>query len=362
MRLLTSDGFSDKNSQRAELGGADEEWNIVPQWSLNQQSGPWRELEKEATEKAEDIEVTAHYATDSGSWRKVGVPTHMTYELKKANQSIQSTDWDNAPDENDLVVTSEVVAALSQKEAIHNFLKTQSQTLSVQQILSGVMQEARELSQEHIDYRNQHGRAKTKKKSLSKKELEEKIFQIIKEMILQGELQTQAAVNYKTKKDQIKGLKQVSLGQSSMFDSTDEEIESDEDMEFSDMGSDSEDEIDDLNKISKDDKVEIASHVPGMQGVSPVSSQSTSQIAKRIDRMEFDNLYLVPSDSVGLDSHIQFGQAIIMVDTSNIRNRYANVKILKCQYFQEYIGSEAFLISEKQFKNGRNIGAQTFFA
>jgi hypothetical protein len=346
----------------AELGGADEEWNIVPQWSLNQQSGPWRELEKEAPKKAKEIEVTAHYAADSGSWRKVGVPTHMTYELKKANQSIQSTDWDNAPDENDLVVTSEVVAALSQKEAIHKFLKDQGQTLSVQQILSGVMQEARELSQEHIDYRNKQGRAKTKKKSLSKKELEEKILQIIKEMILQGELQTQEAVNYKTKKDKIKGFKQVGLGQSSMFDSTDEEIGSDEEMEFSDMGSDSEDEIDDLNKISKDDKVAIASHAPGRQGVSRVSSQPNNQIVKQIDRMEFDNLYLVPSDSVGLGTHIQFGQAIIMVDTSNIRNGYANVKILNCQYFREYSGSEAFWISQQQFNNGRKIGSQTFFA
>ncbi|GAB3138888.1 hypothetical protein GCM10027290_07070 [Micromonospora sonneratiae] len=97
--LLGGAGHDRGHIMGLEVGGDDISENIVPQWSLNQQSGNWREQEKAAVaNKTGNIEYTVNYKANSGSWRKVMIPTGIDVSLNTTAFHA----WDNAPDANDI--------------------------------------------------------------------------------------------------------------------------------------------------------------------------------------------------------------------------------------------------------------------
>ncbi|HET6231262.1 MAG TPA: DNA/RNA non-specific endonuclease [Longimicrobiaceae bacterium] len=266
--IMYSGTYDRGHMMAAEMGGADEEWNIVPQWSLNQQSGPWRVLERLAgamkkKKKVDEVEVTAHYRADAGTWRRVGVPKTMTYRLLKNGKPV-GTDghWDNAPDEYDLVVTSEVDAALEQKILIQEFVTANGGTATAAAIVAAVLGGFTGVQNDHLEYRNANKRGKTAAKKISGPKTKERLLNLIKEMLIQGALDGPAVVNTKTSKTDIEAMKGITLGVLSFV----EDPDSDEDEEDADDG-----EFE--AQLSDDDRDDV---VVEMQGVTTSTSSSVA--------------------------------------------------------------------------------------
>lgn len=104
--LFGGAGYDRGHIMGLEVGGMDDPRNIVPQWSLNQQSGDWRSVEKELVKSndGDDVVFTIDYASDNGSYQTVMVPTNLSVQVipTKTGGQPKTISWDNEPDENDL--------------------------------------------------------------------------------------------------------------------------------------------------------------------------------------------------------------------------------------------------------------------
>ncbi|MFH9473105.1 hypothetical protein ACH4L7_04565 [Streptomyces anulatus] len=97
--LFGGAGYDRGHIMGLEVGGTDETENIVPQWSLNQQSGEWREIEKDLVSLGSgNVTFTPHYPSDRGNYRAVMIPTSIDVQV----QGGQGRTWQNDPNLNDL--------------------------------------------------------------------------------------------------------------------------------------------------------------------------------------------------------------------------------------------------------------------
>lgn len=123
--LFEGAGYDRGHIMGLEVGGADVSANIVPQWSLNQQSGAWRKIEKDLTaaNNGDQVAFSVNYASDTGGYQTVMVPKDISAQITSAttNQSSSLT-WDNGPDDNDLFR-----AGISPDERLDAYEKTKSQ-------------------------------------------------------------------------------------------------------------------------------------------------------------------------------------------------------------------------------------------
>lgn len=118
--LMGGAGYDRGHIMGLELGGDDISENIVPQWSLNQQSGPWREQEKAVlSAKGATVSYTVNYASDYGPWRAVMIPTDIEFSVSSGTV----TTWDNAPDHNDHVRAGTDPGNLQE---LYEFVKTRA--------------------------------------------------------------------------------------------------------------------------------------------------------------------------------------------------------------------------------------------
>nr|WP_257585954.1 MULTISPECIES: DUF4157 domain-containing protein [unclassified Streptomyces] len=98
--LFGGAGYDRGHVMGLEVGGTDTEANIVPQWSLNQGTGMWRRIETAmANLGAGNLRFEVHYASATGNYRSVMIPTTIDIFLDNAPH----TTWENAPDINDLI-------------------------------------------------------------------------------------------------------------------------------------------------------------------------------------------------------------------------------------------------------------------
>ncbi|GAB2937758.1 hypothetical protein GCM10027280_27450 [Micromonospora polyrhachis] len=119
--LLAGAGADRGHIMGLELGGDDISENIVPQWSFNQQSGPWRKHEKALrASKGATVEFTVNYASDQGSWRKAIIPRSIEYSVVGG----PVTTWENAPDDNDLFRSG--ASPDDHNKALFEFVRTQA--------------------------------------------------------------------------------------------------------------------------------------------------------------------------------------------------------------------------------------------
>ncbi|MFE9696099.1 DUF4157 domain-containing protein [Streptomyces sp. NPDC006270] len=103
--LFAGAGYDRGHIMGLEVGGLDVSENIVPQWSLNQQSGAWRRIEKDLTavSNGDDVEFSVNYASDTGGYQTVMVPKDISAKVtSRATGQSGSQTWDNGPDDNDL--------------------------------------------------------------------------------------------------------------------------------------------------------------------------------------------------------------------------------------------------------------------
>ncbi|MEV3871851.1 DUF4157 domain-containing protein [Streptomyces sp. NPDC049906] len=103
--LFGGAGYDRGHVMGLEVGGLDVSENIVPQWSLNQQSGAWRKIEKDMTaaSNGDDVEFNVTYASATGHYQTVMVPKEISARVtSRATGQSGSLTWDNGPDDNDL--------------------------------------------------------------------------------------------------------------------------------------------------------------------------------------------------------------------------------------------------------------------
>ncbi|GAA1944778.1 eCIS core domain-containing protein [Kitasatospora viridis] len=99
--LFGGAGYDRGHIMGLEVGGSDVTENIVPQWSLNQQSGEWRDIEKQlVTLGAGQVRFTPHYPSQHGNYRAVMIPTRIDVDVA-AGGTTRSTQWHNDPNLND---------------------------------------------------------------------------------------------------------------------------------------------------------------------------------------------------------------------------------------------------------------------
>ncbi|MFJ2432388.1 DUF4157 domain-containing protein [Streptomyces anulatus] len=97
--LFGGAGYDRGHIMGLEVGGSDVTENIVPQWSLNQQSGDWREIEKGLVSLGTgNVTFTPHYPSDHGNYRAVMIPTSVDVQI----QGGTGLTWQNDPNLNDL--------------------------------------------------------------------------------------------------------------------------------------------------------------------------------------------------------------------------------------------------------------------
>ncbi|MFJ6612750.1 DUF4157 domain-containing protein [Streptomyces sp. NPDC091289] len=97
--LFGGAGYDRGHIMGLEVGGSDVADNIVPQWSLNQQSGEWREIEKNLVALGSgQVTFTPHYPADYGNYRAVMIPTSVDVQI----QGGSGVTWQNDPNLNDL--------------------------------------------------------------------------------------------------------------------------------------------------------------------------------------------------------------------------------------------------------------------
>ncbi|MEV7658279.1 DNA/RNA non-specific endonuclease [Streptomyces anulatus] len=97
--LFGGAGYDRGHIMGLEVGGTDETENIVPQWSLNQQSGEWRQIEKDLVSLGSGtVTFTPHYPSAHGNYRAVMIPTSIDVQV----QGGQGHTWHNDPNLNDL--------------------------------------------------------------------------------------------------------------------------------------------------------------------------------------------------------------------------------------------------------------------
>ncbi|MFJ6804446.1 DUF4157 domain-containing protein [Streptomyces anulatus] len=97
--LFGGAGYDRGHIMGLEVGGTDETENIVPQWSLNQQSGEWRNIEKDLVSLgAGNVTFTPHYPSAHGNYRAVMIPTSIDVQV----QGVTGVTWQNDPNLNDL--------------------------------------------------------------------------------------------------------------------------------------------------------------------------------------------------------------------------------------------------------------------
>ncbi|MFI0937665.1 DUF4157 domain-containing protein [Streptomyces sp. NPDC021020] len=102
--LFGGAGYDRGHVMGLEVGGTDVDKNIVPQWSLNQGTGMWRQMEKKMVGlKRGDLRFDVEYGTSSGNHRRVMVPEKIKITL---NNALYDT-WNNRPDINDLIRSGE---------------------------------------------------------------------------------------------------------------------------------------------------------------------------------------------------------------------------------------------------------------
>ncbi|MFF9363907.1 eCIS core domain-containing protein [Streptomyces griseoluteus] len=98
--LFGGAGYDRGHVMGLEVGGEDRSDNIVPQWSLNQGTGAWRDIEHRLVGlKKGKLEFHVSYATNSGNHRQVMIPVQIDVWLDGAVYE----QWDNGPDPNDLI-------------------------------------------------------------------------------------------------------------------------------------------------------------------------------------------------------------------------------------------------------------------
>ncbi|MGW1871589.1 eCIS core domain-containing protein [Streptomyces mauvecolor] len=100
--LFGGAGYDRGHIMGLEVGGSDVTENIVPQWSLNQQSGEWREIEKALVALGSgNVTFTPHYPSAHGNFRAVMIPTRVDVAVQSAAGPTAVT-WQNDPNLNDL--------------------------------------------------------------------------------------------------------------------------------------------------------------------------------------------------------------------------------------------------------------------
>ncbi|WDM16655.1 DUF4157 domain-containing protein [Streptomyces lavenduligriseus] len=98
--LFGGAGYDRGHVMGLEVGGEDKSENIVPQWSLNQGTGVWRNIEHELVAlKKGTLEFHVVYAKDAGNHRHVMIPVVIDVYLNGAVYK----QWENGPDPNDLI-------------------------------------------------------------------------------------------------------------------------------------------------------------------------------------------------------------------------------------------------------------------
>ncbi|AWL42304.1 DUF4157 domain-containing protein [Streptomyces sp. SM18] len=103
--LFAGAGYDRGHIMGLEVGGVDVCENIVPQWSLNQQSGAWRKIERDLTaaSNGDDVEFSVTYASSTGGYQTVMVPKDISAKVtSRTTGQSNSLTWDNRPDDNDL--------------------------------------------------------------------------------------------------------------------------------------------------------------------------------------------------------------------------------------------------------------------
>jgi hypothetical protein len=333
--IMYSGTYDRGHMMAAEMGGADEEWNIVPQWSLNQQSGPWRVLERLAgamkkKKKVDEVEVTAHYRADAGTWRRVGVPRTMTYRLLKNGKPVGSDSlWDNAPDEYDLVVTSEVDAALEQKILVQEFVRAKGGTTTVGDIVIAVLGGFTGVQNEHLEYRNANKRGKTAAKKISGPKTRERLVNLIKEMLIQGALAGPEPVNMKTSKTDVEAMKGITLGVVSFV----EDYESDEDEEDVDDGEfeaqlsdDDRDDVVEMQGVTASPSSSVAVQQPVFQ---PPQVQPVVQVPAAWRKYRFNGSYFYsPNTGLGGSEHGEIRNAVVTA-TGKVHQGYFAAQVVQ---------------------------------
>ncbi|MEV1024967.1 DUF4157 domain-containing protein [Streptomyces sp. NPDC050264] len=105
--LFGGAGYDRGHIMGLEVGGEDIAKNIVPQWSLNQGTGMWRNIETALTNlNSGTVEFEVHYATATGNSRAVMVPTRIDIFHTSVPNSTYAA-WENEPDTNDLIRAGE---------------------------------------------------------------------------------------------------------------------------------------------------------------------------------------------------------------------------------------------------------------
>ncbi|MEU9196109.1 eCIS core domain-containing protein [Streptomyces hundungensis] len=100
--LFGGAGYDRGHIMGLEVGGSDVTENIVPQWSLNQQSGEWRDIEKALVALGSgNVTFTPHYPSAHGNFRAVMIPTRVDVAVQSATGPTTAT-WQNDPNLNDL--------------------------------------------------------------------------------------------------------------------------------------------------------------------------------------------------------------------------------------------------------------------
>ncbi|GHE12578.1 eCIS core domain-containing protein [Streptomyces alanosinicus] len=98
--LFGGAGYDRGHVMGLEVGGSDVDVNIVPQWSLNQGTGMWRQMEKKMVDaKSGDLQFDVHYGTAQGNHRRVMIPERIDITLNNLHYDT----WSNEPDVNDLI-------------------------------------------------------------------------------------------------------------------------------------------------------------------------------------------------------------------------------------------------------------------
>ncbi|KUN09290.1 hypothetical protein AQI95_05525 [Streptomyces yokosukanensis] len=98
--LFGGAGYDRGHVMGLEVGGSDVDVNIVPQWSLNQGTGMWRQMERKmVAAKSGDLQFDVHYGTAQGNHRRVMIPERIDITLNNVHYDT----WNNEPDVNDLI-------------------------------------------------------------------------------------------------------------------------------------------------------------------------------------------------------------------------------------------------------------------
>ena len=195
----------------AEMGGEDNMRNIVPQWSLNQQSGEWRQMEVKTYKqhKGAKITVTPTYSRETGLWQGVTVPSSINYKVEKKNKPVIDKNWNNVANANDLLVVDAEEAAIEEKQYIIDFLASNSSSkISGDSLLNNLPLSTKIMDSmsNYVDLRNRYGESKRKKAKPNKKKARDHSLNLLKQMALQGIVKPSKVVHNKTKKEELKKL------------------------------------------------------------------------------------------------------------------------------------------------------------